>query len=336
MISEHLRTSASSVRMRSCSVCLMAVREMTDVCGTIGDMTRGYLYAITAYVLWGFFPIYWKQLHDVPAGEVIMHRIIWSLVFLVGLGLLRRRWAWLKQLYLEPRRTLTLGVAAVLLAINWLVYVWGVNHGYVVQASLGYFITPLISVRLGVALLGEKLRRLQWLAVGLAAAGVLYLMLGVGEIPWVAFALAASFGLYGFSKKKMHLEAIEGLTAEMSILFLPALALFLLLVGRANRSSPAVPQLWSCSSAAVQSQPSLCFSSVLPPASFPSRPWACCNTSLLCCNSSSASSSIGNPFRWGVSSVFLSSGGPSLSSLSITSGPSVVCGRRAGRRRSTT
>jgi chloramphenicol-sensitive protein RarD len=110
--------------------------------------------------------------------------------------------------------------------------VWGVNHGYVVQASLGYFITPLISVLLGVALLGERLRRLQWLAVGLAAAGVLYLMLGVGEIPWVAFALAASFGLYGFSKKKMHLEDIEGLTAEMSILFLPALALFLLLAGR--------------------------------------------------------------------------------------------------------
>ena len=209
-------------------------------------MTRGYLYAITAYVLWGFFPIYWKQLHEVPAGEVILHRIIWSLAFLVTLLMLRRRWAWLKQLYLHPRRTLTLGVAAVLLAINWLVYVWGVNHGYVVQASLGYFITPLISVLLGVALLGEKLRRLQWLAVGLAGAGVLYLMLGVGEIPWVAFALAASFGLYGFSKKKMHLEAIEGLTAEMSILFLPALFLFLLLVGRGESEfaqSPATMML---------------------------------------------------------------------------------------------
>lgn len=198
----------------------------------MGGMTRGYLYAITAYALWGFFPIYWKQLHDVPAGEVILHRIIWSLVFLLLLGLLRRRWVWLRQLYLYPRRTLTLGVAAMLLAINWLVYVWGVNHGFVVQASLGYFITPLISVLLGVALLGERLRRLQWVAVGLAAAGVLYLMLGVGEIPWVAFALAASFGLYGFSKKKMHLQAVEGLTAEMSILFLPALMLFLLLMGR--------------------------------------------------------------------------------------------------------
>ncbi len=195
-------------------------------------MTRGYLYAITAYTLWGFFPIYWKQLHDVPSGEVILHRIIWSLVFLLFLGLLRRQWGWLKQLYHYPKRTLTLAVAAVLLGANWLVYVWGVNHGFVVQASLGYFITPLFSVLLGTALLDEKLRRLQWLAVGLATVGVLYLILGVKEIPWVAFALALSFGLYGFSKKKMHLEAIEGLTAEMGILFLPALALFLLLVER--------------------------------------------------------------------------------------------------------
>ncbi len=195
-------------------------------------MGRGYLYAISAYVMWGFFPIYWKQLQGVPAGEVILHRILWSLVFLVVVGLGRRQWAWLRQLYLYPRRTLTLAVAAALLAVNWLVYVWGVNHGFVVQASLGYFISPLFSVLLGVVLLGEKLRPLQWWAVGLAGAGVLYLMLGVGEIPWVAFALAFSFGLYGFSKKKMHLEAIEGLTAEMSILFLPALALSLLLVAR--------------------------------------------------------------------------------------------------------
>jgi len=195
-------------------------------------MNRGYLYAILAYVLWGFFPVYWKQLHDVPAGEVILHRIIWSLAFLALLGLARKRWAWLKQLYLHPKRTLTLAVAAVLLAANWLVYVWGVNHGFVVQASLGYFITPLFSVLLGVAFLGERLRRLQWLAVGLAAAGVLYLMLRVGDIPWVAFALALTFGLYGFSTKKMHLEALEGLTAEMLLLFLPALALFLMLVGR--------------------------------------------------------------------------------------------------------
>ncbi len=195
-------------------------------------MTRGYLYAITAYALWGFFPIYWKQLHHVPAGEVILHRIMWSLVFLVAVGVVRRQWGWLKQLYQYPRRTLILAVAAGLLAANWFVYVWGVNHGFVVQASLGYFINPLFSVLLGVALLGEKLRRLQWWAVGLAGAGVLYLMLGVREIPWVAFALALTFGLYGFSKKKMHLEAVEGLTAEMGILFLPALMLFLLLAHR--------------------------------------------------------------------------------------------------------
>ncbi len=195
-------------------------------------MDRGYFYAIIAYALWGLFPVYWKQLSNVPSGEIILHRILWSLGFLLLIELLRRRWAWIRQLYLFPKRTLTLAVAAVLLALNWLVYVWGVNHGFVVQASLGYFITPLISVLLGVVLLGERLRRLQWIAVGLATAGVLYLMLGVGEIPWVALALAASFGMYGFSKKKMHLEAIEGLTAEMSALFLPALFLFVLLAKR--------------------------------------------------------------------------------------------------------
>ncbi len=200
-------------------------------------MSKGYIYSITAYALWGFLPIYWKQLHDVPAGEIILHRIIWSLAFLLLLGLLRGQWRWLRQLYLHPKRTLVLGVAAALLAANWLIYVWGVNHGYVVQASLGYFITPLLSVLLGVAFLHEKLRRLQWAAVGLAAAGVLYLMLGVGEIPWVAFGLAATFGLYGFSKKKMRLEAIEGLTAEMSMLFLPALVIFLLLLSHGQARS---------------------------------------------------------------------------------------------------
>ena len=195
-------------------------------------MTRGYLYAIAAYVLWSLFPIYWKQLQDVPAGEIILHRILWSLVFLLGLGLLRRRWAWLKELYRHPKRTLILGVAALFLAMNWLVYVWGVNHGFVVQASLGYFITPLFSVLLGVALLGERLRRMQWLAVILAATGVAYLIAGVGEIPWVALALAFSFGLYGFSKKKMRLEAIEGLTAEMMMLALPALLILTALTAR--------------------------------------------------------------------------------------------------------
>ena len=195
-------------------------------------MTRGYLYAVIAYVLWGLFPIYWKQLQDVPAGEIILHRILWSLIFLVALGLLRGKWAWLKQLYRHPRRTGTLAAGALLLAMNWLVYVWGVNHGFVVQASLGYFITPLFSVLLGVILLGERLRRLQWLAVALAATGVGYLIAGVGEIPWVALALAFSFGLYGFSKKKMRLEAIEGLTAEMMMLAPPALLILITLTTR--------------------------------------------------------------------------------------------------------
>jgi len=198
----------------------------------MNSVNRGYIYAITSYVMWGFFPVFWKQLHHLPAGEVILHRIIWSLVFLVLLGLWRRRWDWVHQLYLQPRSTLILAIAAVLLGLNWLIYVWGVNHGFVVQASLGYFISPLLNVLLGVLLLGDKLRRWQWWAVGLAAAGVIYLIVGVGEVPWVALGLAGTFSLYGFSKKKMKLDVISGLTAEMAVLILPALLVLGLLTAR--------------------------------------------------------------------------------------------------------
>ena len=228
-------------------------------------MNRGHVYAITSYVLWGFFPIFWKQLHFLPAGEVILHRIIWSLVFLLLLGLWRRRWAWVHQLYQQPRNTLMLAVAAVLLGLNWLIYVWGVNHGFVVQASLGYFISPLLNVLLGVLLLGDKLRRLQWWAVGLAAAGVVYLIVGVGEVPWVALGLAGTFSLYGFSKKKMRLDAISGLTAEMAVLIMPALMLVGLLASRGQSHFTASPtaMLLLMSGGAVTAIPLLLYAAAL-------------------------------------------------------------------------
>lgn len=188
-------------------------------------MNRGFVYAIGAYAIWGFLPIYWKALKTVPAAEIVLHRIIWSLVFLVILLAFRRQWAWLSGLRAQRRTLIILAVSAGLLAVNWLTYVWGVTNGFVVETSLGYFINPLFSVLLGVIFLKERLRLWQWAAVGLATLGVLYLTFGYGSFPWIALTLALTFGVYGLLQKKVHLESSESLAGEMAILVLPALVL---------------------------------------------------------------------------------------------------------------
>ena len=199
-------------------------------------MNRGFVYAITAYVIWGFLPVYWKALQAVPAAEIVLHRIIWSLVFLVILLSVRHRWTWLAGLRAQRKTLIILATAAGLLAVNWLTYVWGVTSGYVVETSLGYFINPLFSVLLGVVFLQERLRLWQWVAVGFATLGVLYLTFGYGSFPWIALTLAFTFGTYGLLKKKVNLEAAESLSAEMAILTIPALILFSLLVVRGDNT----------------------------------------------------------------------------------------------------
>ncbi|MFL7869545.1 MAG: EamA family transporter RarD [Anaerolineales bacterium] len=185
-------------------------------------MNKGIWYALGAYVLWGLFPIYWKWLHDVPALQVIGHRIGWSFILLMIVILATKQW---KRL----RATLTwrvLGiylVAGLLLSVNWLVYVWGVNAGHIVETSLGYFINPLFSVLLGMIFLKERLRPLQWLPVGLAALGVIYLTWAYGSLPWIALSLTFSFGFYGLVKKLSPLGSLYGLTLETGLVFLPAL-----------------------------------------------------------------------------------------------------------------
>ncbi len=186
-------------------------------------MRRGVLLAIGAYVLWGLFPIYWKQLEQVPSVEIIAHRIVWSLVFILIIVLSSRR---LKELRLAVRSKKVLSaytLGAILLAINWTTFVWAVNAGFVVDASLGYFINPLVSVLLGVIFFRERLRIWQWVAIGLAATGVLYLTIRYGSLPWIGLVLAFSFGTYGLIKKGASLEAVEGQALEMLILFLPAM-----------------------------------------------------------------------------------------------------------------
>ncbi|PWH13851.1 MAG: EamA family transporter RarD [Anaerolineae bacterium] len=184
---------------------------------------KGLLLAFGTYLIWGVFPIYWKWLKNVAALELLSHRILWSFVFLFLFVLVTRQ----GQAVLANLRNRQIVrmylVAALLIGLNWLVYVWAVNAGFIVETSLGYFINPLISVSLGVLFLRERLRPLQWLPVGLAALGVAYLTFAYGRLPWIALVLAFSFGIYGLVKKVAPLGSVYGLTLETGILFLPAL-----------------------------------------------------------------------------------------------------------------
>jgi chloramphenicol-sensitive protein RarD len=182
-------------------------------------MNKGILNGIAAYALWGFFPIYWKLMHRVPALQVIGHRIGWSFIFLIAFILLTRQWKDFQSTALTSKTLGIYSIASVLLTVNWLVYVWGVNAGLIVETSLGYFINPLLSVLLGVIFLRERLRLAQWIPVALAAAGVLYLTLAYGRPPWIALTLAFTFGFYGFVKKLAPLGSLYGLTLETGIVF---------------------------------------------------------------------------------------------------------------------
>ena len=192
-------------------------------------MSKGAISAAISYTLWGIFPIYFKALHQVPSEQVVAHRIVWSFLFLISLVAVRRDITSLSSA-IKPRTLLIYLATGILLAINWLVYIWAINHGFVVEASLGYFINPLVSVLFGMIFLGEKLRRAQWFPLGLAAAGVIYLAFNYGSPPWIALALAVSFGLYGLMKKIAPLGSLQGLTLETAAIFLPALG-FLLFAG---------------------------------------------------------------------------------------------------------
>jgi chloramphenicol-sensitive protein RarD len=186
------------------------------------QMNKGVLYGAFAYMMWGFFPIYFKSIHGVPALQVTAHRVSWSFILLAVILLIRREWGEFRQDASSRRTVLIYLVAAVMLAVNWLLYVWGVSAGFVIETSLGYFINPLVNVLLGTLFLHEKLRPAQWIPVGLAAVGVIYLTVTYGSLPWIALGLALSFGFYGLFKKIAPLNSLHGLSMETAILFLPA------------------------------------------------------------------------------------------------------------------
>jgi len=182
----------------------------------------GTLAGVGAYTLWGLFPLVFHQLRSVGAGEILVHRVVWSFIVVVALLVLRGDRRWFDQVRAAPHGPSRLALAALLIATNWLVYIWAVNNDHVVEAALGYYINPLITVALGVAVLGERLRRLQIVALGFAGIAVVVLTVAYGRVPWVALVLACSFAGYGFLKKAVDVDATAALAVETAVLLVPA------------------------------------------------------------------------------------------------------------------
>ena len=225
-------------------------------------MPSGPLTAALAYILWGLFPLYIKHIAEVPALQIVLHRSFWSLVFMAGLLALLRRFAWLPPVLRQPRTLAVFALSSLLLAGNWLLYVWAVNADRLLDASLGYFINPLVNVLLGYTLLHERPRRVQWIALSLAGLGVMWLTFAAGTLPWIALVLAASFGAYGLMRKVAVLGPLEGLALE-TILLTP-LALLALAwwawQGRGAFPAPdATTNLWLIAFGPITAVPLLLF-----------------------------------------------------------------------------
>jgi len=190
---------------------------------SLQEQRRGLAITAFTFTLWGLVPVYWHLLQAVPSQQIIAHRIIWSTVLVVAWLLLSAGTGWWKQIAAQKRALPTLALSSVAIAFNWGLYIWAINAGHVIETSLGYFINPLVSVVLGVVVLKERLRGLQWLAVGCAALGVAWLTYDAGTPPWIALGLACSFGLYGLLRKLISVDPVAGLGVESLYLFLPAI-----------------------------------------------------------------------------------------------------------------
>ena len=191
---------------------------------TRSEETKGFFYGLGAYAAWGFVPLYWPLLEPASSYEILAHRIIWSLVFMVGLNTVRRGWRPVLQAWRNRRTRNLLILAAALITINWGIYIWAIVHSRVVDASLGYFITPLLSVALGIVVFQERLRRAQWTAVAIGAGSLIILTVDAHAFPWIGVILAMSFGSYGLVKKLAQVDAVESLTIETAVALPAALA----------------------------------------------------------------------------------------------------------------
>ena len=191
-------------------------------------MHLGAFSAALAFVWWGLFPLYFRIVTGIAPVEVLAHRIVWCLLFLAGVLTVRRQWAWLPQVLRRPKVLAAFTASALLIAANWITYIWAVNNDHVIDASLGYFITPMFNVLLGYTVLQERPRRVQWVALAIAALGVLWLALQTGKLPWIALVLGITFAFYGLLRKVAALGPLEGLTLETLVLGPPALAALLI------------------------------------------------------------------------------------------------------------
>ena len=223
---------------------------------------RGYVLGLLAYSIWGMFPLYFKTLDGTPAQEVIVHRVLWSALFSAGLLLLWRHRGWWQELYTHPKRFMVLAVSGALIATNWLIYVWAVHNDRMVEASLGYYINPLVNVLLAMLFLRERLRRLQWIAIALAAIGVGLQVWSLGKLPWVSLVLACSFGLYGLIRKQAPVSALPGLTVETWMLVPVALGWLWLNPQAVSMQSEFLwsgQMFWLAAAGPVTLLPLLCF-----------------------------------------------------------------------------
>ncbi|MGL5823739.1 MAG: EamA family transporter RarD [Nocardioides sp.] len=228
----------------------------------ISETRAGFAYGISAYVLWGLFPLYWPLLEPAGALEILGHRILWSVLALGVLVIALKRRESFRNIVASPRARWTLAGAAALITLNWATYIWGVNNERVVEAALGYFISPLLSVLLGVVVLGERLRRLQWAALALIAAAIIVLAVDYGRLPWVALVLACSFGTYGLLKKRADVGGVESLAFE-TVLAAPFAAGFLIWLGTQRQAEFGNHGVWHmmliATTGLVTAVPLICF-----------------------------------------------------------------------------
>ncbi|KLV07804.1 chloramphenical resistance permease RarD [Photobacterium aquae] len=226
------------------------------------ETQRGVILALAAYTMWGIAPIYFKALQHVSAPEILSHRVIWSVLFLAILLQASRGWGKVRHVLSRPRTLLLLAATATLIGGNWLIFIWAVNNNFMLNASLGYYINPLLNVLLGMLFLGERLRPLQWVAVMLAVAGVAVQLIQFGSLPWIALALASSFGFYGLLRKKINLDAQTGLFMETCLL-LPIATIYVLWIADSPTAdwghNPLSTNLLLVAAGIVTTLPLLCF-----------------------------------------------------------------------------
>jgi chloramphenicol-sensitive protein RarD len=194
----------------------------------------GYVFGLAAYLMWGLFPLYWKLLRPAGAVEILSHRVVWSFLLVLAVITVARGWRRIVALLRQPRKLGLVVLAAALISVNWGTYIYGVNSDHVVETSLGYFMNPLVTVLLGVFVLGERLRAAQWAAIGVGAVAVAVLTVAYGRVPYIALTLAVSFGLYGLIKKRLSVPAADGLLLESGALAVPALAFLITLGARGH------------------------------------------------------------------------------------------------------